>query len=286
MGSRETTLESCALCGASDFVMLYKRIKEHSNIVTCKSCQVTFSNPQIEMNYADHKKYVVNYLKNENGRRKTAQWRLDQIKKFKSEGKIFEVGCSGGLFLDEARKSGFDPSGAELNKDAVTYGREHLGLTVHEEIDLKNIDFQNKCDVVALFNVLEHVPRPTEFINTIKDHVLAEHGVIVIEVPNIFTVHSKLFGTKGQHLSIAHLFYFSEKSLENYLESMGLTIVDKQWGKRIYPVGLSFEIVLRRHKFLKHIVSRVLKTFRLFDKDTSLNTKDFLFYIVGRKTAA
>jgi hypothetical protein len=52
--------------------------------------------------------------------------------------------------------------------------------------------------------------------------------------------------------------------------------VDKQWGKRIYPIGLSFEIVLRRHKFLKHIVSRVLKTFRLFDKDTSLNTKDFL----------
>jgi hypothetical protein len=116
--------------------------------------------------------------------------------------------------------------------------------------------------------------------------VLAEHGIIVIEVPNIFTVHSKLFGTKGQHLSIAHLFYFSEKSLEDYLESMGLTILDKQWGKRIYPIGLSFEILLRRHKFLKKIVSRVLKTFRLFDKDTSLNTKDFLFYIVGRKATA
>ena len=62
--------------------------------------------------------------------------------------------------------------------------------------------------------------------------------------------------------------------------------MDKQWGKRIYPIGLSFEIVLRRHKFLKNIVSRVLKTFRLFDKDASLNTKGFLFYIVGRKTAA
>ena len=285
MTNKETTLESCALCGASDFVMLYKRVRNHSNIVTCKNCQVTFSNPQIEMNYADHKKYVANYLKNENGRRKTAQWRLDQIKQFKSEGKIFEIGCSGGLFLDEARKLGFDPSGAELNKDAVTYGREHLGLTVHQEIDLKNIDFQKKCEVVALFNVLEHVPRPTEFINTIKDHVLAEHGIMVIEVPNIFTVHSKLFGTKGQHLSIAHLFYFSEKSLEDYLDSMGLTILDKQWGKRIYPIGLSFEILLRRHRVLKKIVSKVLKTFRLFDKDTSLNTKDFLFYIVGRKTA-
>ena len=67
---------------------------------------------------------------------------------------------------------------------------------------------------------------------------------------------------------------------------MGLTILDKQWGKRIYPIGLSFEILLRRHKVLKKIVSKVLKTFRLFDKDTSLNTKDFLFYIVGRKATA
>ena len=114
----------------------------------------------------------------------------------------------------------------------MNYGRENLGLTVHEEIDLKNIEFQKKCDVVALCNVLQHVPRPTEFINTIKDHVLAEHGRIVIEVPNIFAVHSKSAGTKGQHLSIAHLFYFSEKSLENYSESMILTIVDTQWRKK------------------------------------------------------
>jgi hypothetical protein len=42
MANRETTLESCALSGASDFVMLYKIVKNHSNIVTCKTAKLFF----------------------------------------------------------------------------------------------------------------------------------------------------------------------------------------------------------------------------------------------------
>ncbi|MEE9361247.1 MAG: class I SAM-dependent methyltransferase [Cellulophaga sp.] len=284
MSRNERLLEICELCESDKFTGIYKRNKYHSHIVQCNNCGVTFSNPQIEIDYKSHSKYIQNHLKNEVGRRKTAQWRIEQIKKYCESGRLFEIGCSAGLFIDEARKAGFDVSGSELNKDAVSYARKELDLTVHDKVDLSKINNEKKWDVIVMFNLLEHIPKPMEFLSYVTENMLSENGIMVIEVPHIFTLHSKIAGTKGQHLSMAHYFYYSAKIMENLIDKIGFNILDKQWGKRVYTIGTSFEIVLRRHKWLKTLCSKLLKITGLYKKHVAIGgTHDFLFYIVNKK---
>lgn len=281
---KERLLEICELCGSDESTVMYKRNEYHSDIVQCNNCGVTFSNPQIEIDYESHGKYIRNHLKNEVGRRKTAQWRIEQIKKHCKSGRLFEIGCSAGLFLDEARKAGFEVSGSELNEDAVSYAREELDLIVHNKMDLSEINNEEKWDIVVMFNLLEHIPKPMEFLSYVTENMLSENGIMVIEVPHIFTIHSKIAGTKGQHLSMAHYFYYSAKTMENLIDRIGFKILDKQWGKRVYTVGTSFDIVLRRHKWLKALCYKLLKLVGLYEKHVAIGgTRDFLFYIVSRE---
>lgn len=251
--------------------------------MTCDKCGLTFSNPQVKIVYETHNRYFKYYLKNETGRRRTARWRIEQIKKMNQGGRLFEIGCSGGLFLDEARNAGFSVSGSELNKEAAFYARTMLGLTVYEEIDLFKIERDEKWDVIVMFNVLEHLSNPAESIRYILDNMLSREGLFVIEVPNIFTIHSRIAGTAGQHLSMVHNFYFSENTLENLFRRSGLEIRAKKWGKRIYSIGTSVGIVLRRHKWLKKLASGILKLMGMYNKEIPIGTHDFLFYMVSRK---
>ncbi len=281
---KERLLDICELCGSDKSTVMYKRNEYHSHIVQCNNCGVTFSNPQIEINYDSHTKYIQDHLKNEVGRRKTAQWRIEQIKKHCKSGRLFEVGCSAGLFLDEAKKAGFDVSGSEVNEYALTYAREELNLIVHDKMDLSEINNEERWDIIVMFNLLEHIPKPIEFLEYVTENMLAENGILVIEVPHIFTLHSKISGTKGQHLSMAHYFYYSAKTIENLIDRIGFKILDKQWGKRVYTIGNSFEVVLRRHKGLKNFCSKLLKFVGLYEKYVAIGgTRDFLFYIINRK---
>lgn len=282
MVEKETHIDTCDLCGADSFSLLYSRNKFHSSIVTCDRCGLTFSNPQVQLKYAEHRVYIKKYLQNEVGRRKTAHWRIDQFRRLKTSARLFEIGCSGGLFLDEARKAGFEVSGSELNRAAVEYARNTLGLTVFEEIDLSKIDTSHKWDVVVMFNVLEHVSKPTELIRFIIDEMLTKDGLFVVEIPNIFTFLSKIEGNRAQHLSFAHYYYFSQVTLSRLVNQLGLEILQMQWGKRIYPIGISSDLLLRRYPSMKSVVSRLLKSMHLYDLVVPFRTHDFIFCVTQK----
>ena len=255
MTVRSTIVNNCDLCGNTEFEVRFSKNEFHSDIARCKSCGLVFSNPQVERNYSDYPNYIRNYIKSEKGRRLTSRWRIKQIQKYVSRGNLLEIGCSGGFFLDEAQKTGFQVTGTELNQEAVKYGRDVLNLLVYSEQDLSSIKFPEKFNVIAMFNLLEHIPKPYEFLKYITDHLLAEGGKCVIEIPNIFTFQFRFVGTKCHHLSWAHYYYFSQETFKLLAEKVGLVILECKSGKRLYPMGNAFGTYLHRNKFLKNTVA-------------------------------
>jgi 2-polyprenyl-3-methyl-5-hydroxy-6-metoxy-1,4-benzoquinol methylase len=96
--------------------------------------------------------------------------------------RMLEIGAAGGFFLDEARSTGFDVHGIELNRTMADWGRLHLGLdmvcTSFEAAEIPEESF----DVVVAQDVLEHVREPREFVEHVA-RILTPGGVFLVRGP-------------------------------------------------------------------------------------------------------
>ncbi|MDD3641946.1 MAG: class I SAM-dependent methyltransferase [Candidatus Krumholzibacteria bacterium] len=79
-----------------------------------------------------------------------------------ASGRLLDVGCAGGVFLDEARRSSFEVDGIELNASMARIARERFGLEpVRSRIeDVEEARWGSEFDVITFLDVLEHIPEP------------------------------------------------------------------------------------------------------------------------------
>jgi 2-polyprenyl-3-methyl-5-hydroxy-6-metoxy-1,4-benzoquinol methylase len=108
---------------------------------------------------------------------------LITLKKLKPASKILEVGCAEGAFIELCTKHGHDATGIELNHNAVLKAKQK-GLSVFEK-DLHELasEKEKSYDCVCSFQVLEHISKPKEFIEScIK--LLKPGGKLIFCVPN------------------------------------------------------------------------------------------------------
>jgi len=98
-------------------------------------------------------------------------------------GSILDIGCAGGVFLDEARRVGFtDVAGIELNASMAEQARTRHGITVwHGGIETASLD-RESFDVVTLLDCLEHIPAPLAALQKVA-RWLRPGGVVLIRGP-------------------------------------------------------------------------------------------------------
>ena len=154
-------------------------------------------------------------------------------------GRLLEVGCGTGEFLDCARRAGFDAFGLDTSPGAIAeaarvVGEDHLFCGLLSDLP----DEVGRFDVVAGFHVLEHVPDPVAFAESVCDR-LVPGGLLYLRVPNARSLIARLRG-RGFYIE-THISHFSSKSLRRSLESAGF--VDARVWTRSYG-GRWFELAL------------------------------------------
>jgi len=220
-------VQKCALCCCQRWEKLidYKG----QLIVKCSNCGLiykyfdspissnTIKNYYTEENILEHKKSNIEL-------KKERQYeRIMGLKKFKTSGKLLELGCSFGVFLQVAKEAGFDVYGIEGGM-AAEFAKESLGLNVIRE-DFTKVKFLNEeYDIVAMFHVLEHLEHPLEFLKKVYK-TLKSGGIIVIEVPDIGSLGYKIHKQKWWYIQPGHLFYFSKDTLIRILKEAGYKVL-------------------------------------------------------------
>jgi len=166
-------------------------------IMRCRTCSHQFVYPYVTQSeqkemYGDHYFseegdwvcgiWKSSYIQSEERLRKEAQLVLDMLPT--RRGKLLEIGCAGGFFLDEARKRGFHVQGIELNVSMATHAQNRFGITVVQGRveDIEKEFFNNEFDVVVMMDVLEHIPQPHSIIQKVN-HWLKPHGYLLIRGP-------------------------------------------------------------------------------------------------------
>lgn len=110
--------------------------------------------------------------------------RLREILAHKQGGRLLEIGCGKGAFLRLAQRH-FDVAGIDVSRYAVGCLRAHLGTRVRVgDVEQEELA-ADSYDVIAAFNVLEHLEDPGAVIEGIY-RGLKRQGIVIGSVPNRF----------------------------------------------------------------------------------------------------
>jgi 2-polyprenyl-3-methyl-5-hydroxy-6-metoxy-1,4-benzoquinol methylase len=193
-----------------------------------------------------------------------ARWRLQLIRKARPSGKLLDVGCARGDFLQVAREW-FDAYGVEPNPELAESASKVA--PVHQDI-IERTPWSG-FDVIASFHVIEHVDSPRSFIHAAAER-LKPGGLMVIETPDIDSWPYKLFKANWRQFIPEHYFFFDSATMSRLLADCGLRV------DRTIRIGkhASVELILNRlSRYLPWIprmngVSRL--TFRVNPMDIML----------------
>ena len=151
------------------------------------------------------------------------RYKVDIVRQFVQAGRLLEVGPSRGTFAYLAKESGFEVSVIERDEECCRFLRATAGIEALPSTDpTAAIRQQEPCDVIALWQVIEHLNDPWDFIRAAASK-LKPGGILVLATPNPDSLQFKTFGRYWFHLDAPrHLQLIPAKLLTDFGATLGL----------------------------------------------------------------
>lgn len=231
---------NCFLCNNTEFTEHinskdFSVSKEEFIIVKCNNCDFHFTNPRpIDV---DLEKYYISdhYISHNNTSKtlfeKTYQFirkiaikgKFNLINSFIKNGKILDIGCGTGDFLNKCKSEGWETKGIEPSNIARKKAIKNHSLSVEENPDLTKIN--GEFDIITMWHVLEHV---TELNQTViqLNRLLNKNGKVIIAVPNYKSYDSSFYKKYWAAYDLPiHLYHFSKESISKLFEKHEFSLV-------------------------------------------------------------
>jgi len=135
-------------------------------------------------------------------------------------GRMLEIGCASGSFLDQMAAKGWEVRGIEFSATAAEAARR-LGYAVHVGPLETAPPPEAAFDLLVGWMVLEHLHEPIKGLSKLREW--AKPGAwLVLSVPNAGSLEFAVFKGSWYALHLpAHLFHFTPKSIEKVLTAGG-----------------------------------------------------------------
>ena len=209
---------------------------EKFDIVECLSCTLRitspFPNEDAIGDYYNSKDYI-SHADESNGLfdliyKFVRSYMLDKKRKLiektsgNRNGKLLDIGCGAGHFLNAMNKTGWNVQGVDVSKKARELVSNSFNLEVKSPLDWLNSN--EKYDVITCWHSLEHIHEPWVYLDKIRTH-LNPDGVLVVALPNYNSNDAKRYGPSwAAYDTPRHLYHFTIESMEKITSLCGFSI--------------------------------------------------------------
>lgn len=173
-------------------------------------------------------------------------------------GRLLDVGCGNGAWLDQMRRLGWEVQGVEPDEKAAAIGRaSRIPIAVATADALPAFDAP--FDAVSLSHVIEHLHDPIAVLRSLRAHI-KPGGILRIATPNMGGFGHARYGPHWRGLEAPrHLVLFTGDTLRTCLEQAGYAIgrpertrwwasehflasesVQREAGVRVTPTGAGY----------------------------------------------
>jgi SAM-dependent methyltransferase len=199
--------------------------------------------------------------------------RLNDIKRFVTEGNLLEIGCSTGEMLAAAGSS-FAVAGVEADERNSLIARAR-GLSCFSGT-LSDARFpDHHFDVVALYHVIEHFHSPRAELSEIR-RVLKPGGLLVVETPNIETIWFHLLGARWRQFIPDHIFFFTPHTITQLCRDSGFEIRELRNVGKMMSLRLFVSRLGRYHRPTARLLTMISSRFDLNNRTLRLNLGDVM----------
>jgi len=281
----------CNFCGNAQLSRFYER---NDHLVVCNHCGLVSNKSQMSLeamkNFYNEDYFVCkkelekgyrNYFEDRVNITRTSCKRMDIILKCSSfnKGKLLDVGCASGFFLEVARQRGWEVYGVDVSHFCKEYAKNNLAIHIESDLFL-NVPYEDDFfEVVTMWDYLEHSMTPRQDLLKAKK-ILKKKGLLIIATPDISSIPSRI--SKENWIGIKleeHFYYFSKMILTNFLREQGFSILKTGYiGKYV-----SSSMVAERLKYYNKFIARLFKSF-LTRINFSFYCNPFdIFFIICKK---
>jgi 2-polyprenyl-3-methyl-5-hydroxy-6-metoxy-1,4-benzoquinol methylase len=171
-------------------------------------------------------------LREEEGQVETWRRTLASVERHVPRGRLLEVGCWTGSLLVAARERGWGTTGIEPSRWASERARERgldVRTTTLEDHGLE----KHAYDLVAMCDVIEHMPEPATAIRALGD-LVEPGGGLFVTAPDAGSPLARLLGARWWSVLPMHLQYFTRRSIAELLAAHGFRVVDVRSHPKVF----------------------------------------------------
>tara|TARA_Y100000588_G_scaffold126330_1_gene138404 strand:- start:6660 stop:7646 length:987 start_codon:yes stop_codon:yes gene_type:complete len=183
-------LDSCPICPSTKiefFVNAYQ-----FDISSCLDCGLLFCNPyptkeQINAYYNSEMKSFENEFFRDSFEKRINIFlpRIELIQKYKSHGKLLDVGSAIGIFIEALHRAScsFDLACCDMSEEACReLGERYPDVKILNQ-DYLDMDVDSQFDVITLWDTIEHIVDSKAMLQK-THHLLKDDGIFVFSTPN------------------------------------------------------------------------------------------------------
>ncbi len=195
-------------------------------------------------------------------------------------GKILDVGCGTGSFLNEMKNHDWQVTGIEPDETARKNANNLFQINPLSAPELLNFSPES-FDAITMWHVLEHVHPLQEYVVQLKK-MLKKNGRLFVAVPNYTCYDEEVYTEFWAAYDVPrHLYHFSPTSITQLLLRHGLQLkeIKPMWYDSFYVSMLSEKYKTGKNNLLSAAWNGYVSNWKtLFNKEKCSS----VIYIIGK----
>ncbi len=138
-------------------------------------------------------------------------------------GKLLDIGCGTGAFLNRMQQNGWEAKGLEPNGEARQLAKNLYGIEAGATTELFTLP-PASFDAITMWHVLEHVHQLHKYLEQITT-LLKTGGRLFVAVPNYTSLDAEVYGNHWAAYDVPrHLYHFTPAAISALVAEHGMKV--------------------------------------------------------------